>query len=70
MDILHAGKDRCPVNGQLDSELFFVSSKGSGSVGDHFQTQRVYDGKMTQSKLKEVGKITKDAIETLHRYAV
>ncbi|XP_065053332.1 transcription termination factor 2-like [Rhopilema esculentum] len=66
VDILHAGKDGCPVNAQLDSELFFVSSKGPGSVGDHFQTQRLYDGKMTQSKLKEVGKITKDAIETLH----
>lgn len=34
---------------------------------DHFVKQKLYEGRMTSSKLKQVGRITRDAIETLHR---
>ncbi len=30
--------------------------------------QRLYDGRMTHSKLQQVGRVTRDAIEALHRY--
>ena len=37
---------------------------------NHFNRQPLYGGRMTHSKLQQVGRVTKDAIETLHRYVL
>ena len=41
--------------------------QGAFKVPEYFNRQRLYGGRMTSADLRQVGRVTRDAIETLHR---
>ncbi len=62
-----ASKDRIGLN--LNFNL--PSAERPGVLPLHYTNpERLYDGRMTHSKLQQVGRVTRDAIEALHRLAL
>ena len=64
----HGGGQRRDKGLNLDMHLPPSLAASLNAFASH--QDRLYDGRMTKGKLQQVGRVTRDAIEVLHRYAL